>query len=81
MHRTTPRFWRDFEKLPESVQKVARRNILFLKTNPRHPSLHFKEIDRFWIHFALVLLTELSLWKTVKISSGFGSVIMTNISE
>ena len=48
MHRTTTRFWRAFEKLPESVQKVARRNILLLKANPRHPSLHFKKIDRFW---------------------------------
>ena len=48
MHRTTTYFWRDFEKLPESVQKVARRNFLLLKANPRHPSLHFKKIGRFW---------------------------------
>ena len=26
MHRTTPRFWRYFEQLPESVQRIARRN-------------------------------------------------------
>ena len=48
MHRTTTHFWRDFEKLPESVQKVARRNFLLLKANPRHPSLHLKKIGQFW---------------------------------
>ena len=48
MHRTTTHFWRDFEKLPESVQKMARRNFLLFKANPRHPSLHFKKIGQFW---------------------------------
>ena len=71
MHRTTTHFWRDFEKLPESVQKVARRNILLLKANPRHPSLHFKKIDRFWS--IRVGIAHCCI--------GFGSGIMTNISE
>ena len=39
MHRTTTRFWRYFEKLPVSVQEVARQNFQLLKTNRRHPSL------------------------------------------
>ena len=41
MHRTTPRFWRPFEQLPESVQKVARRNFRLLTAN----SFHEKKLD------------------------------------
>ncbi|MCH8295833.1 hypothetical protein IH992_32545 [Candidatus Poribacteria bacterium] len=48
MHRTTNRFWRCLEDLPESVQKVARQNFQLLGTNSRHPSLHFKKIGKFW---------------------------------
>ena len=48
MHRTTPRFWRYFEQLPESVQRIARQNFRLLIANPRHPSLHFKKVGKFW---------------------------------
>ena len=48
MHRTTPRFWDRFEKLPESVQTLAHKKFELLKPNPKHPSLHFKKIGRFW---------------------------------
>ncbi len=48
MHRTTDRFWRCFEKLPESVREVARQRFQFLSANPRHPSLHFKKVGKFW---------------------------------
>ena len=48
MHRTAPRFWRHFERLPESVQLAARRNFRLLKANPTQPSLHFKKVGKFW---------------------------------
>ena len=48
MHRTTARFWKCFEKLPVPVQKIAKRNFQLLKTNPWHPSLHFKKDAKFW---------------------------------
>ncbi len=48
MHRTTDRFWRCFERLPEPVRKVAKKNFELLKTNPLHPSLHFKKVGKFW---------------------------------
>ena len=48
MHRTTPQFWRRFERLPDSVQRVARRNYRLLIADPRHPSLHFKKVGKFW---------------------------------
>jgi hypothetical protein len=48
MHRATPQFWERLEKLPESVQSLARRNFELLKQNPGHPSLRFKKVGRFW---------------------------------
>ena len=48
MHRTTPQFWVYLEQLPQSVQGVARQNFTLLKANPRHPSLHFGRVGRFW---------------------------------
>ncbi len=48
MHRTTPRFWRAFGRLPEPVQRVARRNFRLLAENPEHPSLRFKKVGAFW---------------------------------
>jgi hypothetical protein len=46
MHRTTDRFWTCFLRLPGGVQKVARQNFELLKTNPTHPSLHFKKVGK-----------------------------------
>ena len=48
MHRTTDQFWKCFKKLPEPVQKVSKQNFQLLKTNPWYPSLHFKEVGKFW---------------------------------
>ena len=48
MHRTTPRFWRFFECLPEPVQRIAQEKFDLLKSDPRHPSLQFKKVGKFW---------------------------------
>lgn len=48
MHRTTPAFWSHFEQLPEPVQRVARRSFERLKEDPRHASLRFKKVGKFW---------------------------------
>ena len=48
MHRTTNRFWKCFKELPESVQKTGKKNFELLKTNPQHPSLHFKKEGKLW---------------------------------
>ena len=49
MHRATPQFWSHFERLPETVQRAAQRNFQLLKDNPRHPSLHFKKVNDYWV--------------------------------
>jgi hypothetical protein len=48
MHRATERFWGCLDKLPEAIQDLASRNFQILKTNPQHPSLHFKKVGTFW---------------------------------
>ena len=48
MHRATPRFWTDYENLPEAIRELADKNFKLLKADPRHPSLQFKKIGNFW---------------------------------
>lgn len=47
-HLTTPEFWKHFGRLPQHVQVLARKNFDLLKSDPKHPSLHFKQIEQFW---------------------------------
>jgi hypothetical protein len=42
------RFWQCYATLPTTVQRLADNNFELLKQNPRHPSLHFKQIGQFW---------------------------------
>jgi hypothetical protein len=46
-HQASPRFWRAYDALPETVRLLADRNFALLKSNPQHPSLHFKRVGRF----------------------------------
>jgi len=48
IHYASPSFWSAYELLPLSVRRVADKNYEILKDNSRHPSLHFKKINRFW---------------------------------
>lgn len=48
MHKTSPRFWKCFERLPDVVKKHAKERYALLKENPTHPSLHFKKVGNFW---------------------------------
>ena len=47
-HHATERFWRLYEALPEEAQRLADKSFRLLADDPRHPSLHFKKIGRFW---------------------------------
>ncbi len=48
MHYTIKRFWKCYDTLPAAVQQVADQNYELLKTDPSHPSLHFKKVGEFW---------------------------------
>lgn len=40
--RASRRFWSLYEKLPPEIQDLARKNYALWRSNPHHPSLHFK---------------------------------------
>jgi hypothetical protein len=47
-HFASAAFWSAYQKLPVQVRELADKNYSLLKVDPRHPSLHFKKIGRFW---------------------------------
>lgn len=47
-HHTSSSFWACYESLSRDLQDQADKNFALLKTNPRHPSLHFKRIGKYW---------------------------------
>jgi mRNA-degrading endonuclease RelE of RelBE toxin-antitoxin system len=44
-HRALPRFWEDYQRLPKDIQALADKNFELLKSDPYHPSLHFKKVN------------------------------------
>ncbi|MGJ4881124.1 MULTISPECIES: hypothetical protein [unclassified Bradyrhizobium] len=47
-HFASPKFWAAYELLPEAIKRLADQNFELLKRDPRHPSLQFKKVGRFW---------------------------------
>ena len=47
-HLATPAFWEAYSRLPQNIRALADKNYALLKENPRHPSLQFKKVGRFW---------------------------------
>ena len=47
-HYASPKFWTLYEVLPDDIRKLADKNYQILKSDPRHPSLHFKKIGKLW---------------------------------
>lgn len=51
VHKTTPRFWNCYHKLPLRVQDLADKQFKLLKENPSHRSLRFEKLagfDHYW---------------------------------
>jgi hypothetical protein len=47
-HHASPDFWLCYRSLPASLQELADKSFRLLKDDPKHPSLHFKKLGRFW---------------------------------
>ena len=47
-HRAAPDFWSCYRALPAEVRGLADKSFTLLKSNPQHPSLHFKKVGRYW---------------------------------
>ncbi len=41
----TEKFKKQYQKLPEAIQKEAEKQLDFLLSNPHHPSLHLKKME------------------------------------
>jgi hypothetical protein len=47
-HFASPAFWEAYARLPSAIRGLADKNYQLLKDDPRHPSLHFKKVGRYW---------------------------------
>lgn len=47
-HHASPKYWKHYRKLTEQIRQLADKNFELLKQNPKHPSLHLKQIGHFW---------------------------------
>ena len=47
-HDASPEFWAAYHALPARIRDLADKNFELLKADPRHPSLHFKRVGRFY---------------------------------
>lgn len=47
-HYAAPDFWACYELLPLEVKKAAEKAFDLLKSDPQHPSLHFKKVGEYW---------------------------------
>ncbi len=47
-HLASDSFWADYGKLPPEVRALADKSFALLKSDPRHPSLHFKKVGKYW---------------------------------
>jgi hypothetical protein len=47
-HFANRSFWEAYDRLPQNLRSLADKNYALLKGNPRHPSLQFKKVGRFW---------------------------------
>jgi len=62
-HRASRKFWQFYANLPAEVRQSADANFLLLKSDPRHPSLHFKKVNKFWsvrigIHYRAIAVEK-----------------------
>lgn len=47
-HHASRDFWARYRSLPQEIQNLADAAYGRLKEDPRHPSLQFKKVGRFW---------------------------------
>jgi hypothetical protein len=47
-HSASSAFWTAYERLPAEARSLADRCYALLKSNPSHPSLHFKPVGKYW---------------------------------
>ena len=48
MNHASRAFWESYAKLPASVRVLADKRFELFEQDPRHPSLQFKKVGRYW---------------------------------
>jgi mRNA-degrading endonuclease RelE of RelBE toxin-antitoxin system len=43
-HRASSGFWKEYQTLPQEIRRRADKQFALLKSDPEHPSLHFKKV-------------------------------------
>ena len=66
-HRASIKFWQYYDQLPDEVRKLADANFVLLKNDPRHPSLHLKNVGHFWsarigLHYRALAVAQGEDW-------------------
>lgn len=81
-HRASAKFWQFRAQLPENIRQLAGESFEKLKRDPRHPSLHFKKVGRYWsarvgIHYRAVAVEEASdvVWFWIGHHSKYDQII------
>lgn len=47
-HHAAPGYWDCYKTLSESARRQVNRSFELLKTDPGHPLLHLRQVDRHW---------------------------------
>jgi hypothetical protein len=47
-HHASPSFWAAYHLLSEKARKLADQSFALLNSDPRHPSLRWKQVGRYW---------------------------------
>jgi len=47
-HLASAEFRSAYDRLPADIRTLADKNFALLKVDPRHPSLHFKDVGKYW---------------------------------
>jgi hypothetical protein len=47
-HQASSDFWACYRALPAEIRDLSDQTFERLKRDPRHPSLHFKKVGRYW---------------------------------
>jgi hypothetical protein len=47
-HHASRSFWRAYDALPQTIKFLAHKNFELLQMDTAHPSLHFKQVGRYW---------------------------------
>lgn len=47
-HFASPEFWFHYRALPLEVQQLADKCFDLMKADPRHPSIHLKQVGDYW---------------------------------